>query len=304
MLAAALTRAEMIDRMRASPATRLDGLVQVIGDCPADMRREYLQPVASFAAGVCTSLYETEKIEPRRFRLPGILIYLGDERTNRTDLAVRELRRESGAPYVSIRIPAPGFADLEALRRETAKAFYLAVKGERIDDAAAVKALRRADPELRLADEEAELQAWLDGRPVEGDDEKYLRMMRTVARPGRATTADVLRYGAVLRLHPPLHCAPFCGRFGSCTFREAIDLVKKDPRIRIQAFLKRSEVVAYACGRGEALASAATAYAAFLAALAENKTDGEKLKDMLEEADIRLNVAFEEARKAGQGTLK
>ena len=39
ILLAALTKAEIIDRFRAAPVTQLDGLVQVYGDCPADMRR-------------------------------------------------------------------------------------------------------------------------------------------------------------------------------------------------------------------------------------------------------------------------
>ena len=56
----ALTRAEIIDRFKAAPVTQLDGLVQVYGDCPADMRRDFQLPVASFASGICRKLYAAE----------------------------------------------------------------------------------------------------------------------------------------------------------------------------------------------------------------------------------------------------
>ena len=36
----ALTRAEIIERMRAPVVTQADGMVQVFADCPEDMRRE------------------------------------------------------------------------------------------------------------------------------------------------------------------------------------------------------------------------------------------------------------------------
>ena len=52
ILLAALTKAEIIDRFRAAPVTQLDGLVQVYGDCPADMRRDFQLPVASFTSGI------------------------------------------------------------------------------------------------------------------------------------------------------------------------------------------------------------------------------------------------------------
>ena len=60
ILLAALTKAEIIDRFRAAPVTQLDGLVQVYGDCPADMRRDFQLPVASFTSGICRKLYAAE----------------------------------------------------------------------------------------------------------------------------------------------------------------------------------------------------------------------------------------------------
>lgn len=299
VLAAALTRAEMIDRMRAAPVGAANGLVSVIGDCPKEMRREFQRPIARFADGVCRTLYGGE--EPRRFDEPGIVIYIGDVQTNVTDVAVKERVSVTGTRYTQIRVPAPAYADLDRLRLEVARAFLLSVKGEKADDAAVVKALRAADPELRAADTEAELQDWLAGRPVEGDDEKFLSIMRTVQIPGRASTADVLRYASRLMLYSPSYHAPFCGRYDGCTFREAIDMAKSDPRVRIQAFLKVTDVVAFASGRGEALAAAATAYSDFLRALAVNKKGREELVGMLDEADARLDAAFDEARRREEG---
>lgn len=300
VLAAALTRAEIIDRMRAAPVGAANGLVSVIGDCPKDMRREFQRPIARFADGVCRTLYGGE--EPRRFDEPGIVIYIGDVQTNVTDVVVKERVSVTGRRYTQIRLPAPAYADLDRLRIAVARAFLLAVNGESADDAAAVKALRAADPVLRAEDAERELQDWLDGKPVEGDDEKYLRLVRTVQIPGRASPNDVLRYASRLMLYPPLFHAPFCGKYRSCTFREAIDMTSTDPRVRIQAYLKVSDVMAFACGRGDALAAAATAYSDFLRALAVNKSSREELAKMLDDADAKLNAAFEEACGNEKGT--
>ena len=46
----ALTRAELVARMKAPVLTMTEGLVKVYADCPEDMRRDYQMPVARFAA--------------------------------------------------------------------------------------------------------------------------------------------------------------------------------------------------------------------------------------------------------------
>ena len=48
----ALTRAELVARMKAPVLTMTEGLVKVYADCPEDMRRDYQMPVARFAADV------------------------------------------------------------------------------------------------------------------------------------------------------------------------------------------------------------------------------------------------------------
>ena len=304
VLAVALTRAELIDRMRAAPIIKLEGLVQVVGDCPADMRREYMAPVATLVADVCSSLYGMEKLRPRHFDSPGVVVYLGDERTNRTEVVVAERQREGSGPYMFIRLPAPAFSDVAALRRAAAKGFYLAVKGERVSDEEADRAVRQAIPELRIAALEAELEDWLAGRPVPGDDEKYMKLFRTVLRPGRAVPADVLRFAGRLYIYPRLYARPFCGRYAACSFADAIDMAAKDPRIRLQAYLKIPSLVTFGGGRGETFAAAVDAYVAFLRELTVYKKAPGELRAMLDDADAKLKAALEEARKVKEGTLQ
>ena len=55
----ALTRAELVARMKAPVLTMTEGLVKVYADCPEDMRRDYQMPVARFAADTVKSLLST-----------------------------------------------------------------------------------------------------------------------------------------------------------------------------------------------------------------------------------------------------
>lgn len=123
----ALTRAEIIDRFKAAPVTQLDGLVQVYGDCPADMRREYQLPVASFASGVCRKLYVAENRKPSKFAEPGIIVRIGDVRTNLSAVVSRPATRQGGEKFTRIYLPSPSGADIGRFRIEVARAFYRAV---------------------------------------------------------------------------------------------------------------------------------------------------------------------------------
>ncbi len=304
ILLAVLTRAEIIERMRAVPVTRLNGLVRVVADCPADMREEFQTPIAGFVSDVCATLYRARREQPKRFADPGIVVYLGEERTNRTDVVVRRRSRSDGTDFTRIYLPAPAFSDVATLRRETVKAFHLAVLGEEIGDDAADRALRAADPDLRAADSYAELARWLKGEPVEKDDEHYIRLSRSVLKPGAAYPADVLRFASRLHFYPEAFSAPFCGRHASCTFREAIDLAREDARIRFLAYAKSPQVVLYGGGRGEALSDASVAYSEFLRELAAYRKTPEELRGMLADADEKLNVALEEARHREEGRIR
>lgn len=286
----ALTRAEVIDRFRAVPITVCDGLVQVIGDCPADMRREYQSTVAGFAADVCRTLYSVRRTKPPRFTEPGIFIHVGDIRTKVTNVVMRTYRRSEGERYTRIYLPAPGFSDTKALRLSIARAFFLAVEKRDVGEATAREALIDANPELRIAEARAELADWRDrGVYAPGrDDEDYLRVQRKVLKPGCAEADDVLTFASRLRLYPTAYALPFCGKYESCTFAEAIPLARRDPSVRFAAFVKSRQVPIFGGGRGPELAAAADAYADFLMELARLEKTETELAALLAEADKKL----------------
>lgn len=301
LLAASLTRAEIIERFKAPPLTKVSGLVQVVANCPSDMRREYQGPVASFAADICNRLYVARREQPKAFQEPGIVIWLGAGRTNDTRILVREGVRDSGRKYTRLTLPAPGTTDIEALRLEIARAFVRAVADEDLSDEAVVALLRDSDPVSRADHQYDQIERWLRGDPVEGDDEEMLRLYRSVLQPGVARPSDVLRFASRLMLYPESFDRPFCGRYRCCTPAEAIRFAAEDPRLRLVAYLKSPQLVLYGGGRGEELAAAAEAYAQLMLAIARGTESQEDLMKMLEEADVKLNVAMEEARKREEG---
>ena len=291
ILVLALTRAEILERMRAPVVTQAEGLVQVFASCPEDMRREYQMPIASFAAETVKSLYRGLNMRPARFRKAKIIIHVGSVRTNLSEVVAR-----TDSERTRIYVKAPGYADVGRLRTEITKAFYRAVKGEELDDAAAVRAFRRAHPELRIADEREELERWI--KNGEGDDERNLALMRRILKPGEASRRDVLIFASRLFLYPFSVDGKFCGRYASVSFKEAVGLAKEDPFIRLAARRKADEIVVFGGGRGEDMGAAAAAYRDFLLALAGAEDDG-RLGELLDAADVKLNVAFESAVKTG-----
>lgn len=298
VLAAALTRAEIIERFKAPPVTKVDGLVQVVADCPADMRREYQMPIAGFAAGVCRGLYAYTCEKPRRFVDPAIVVHIGDARTNITDVIVRVAELPGGASFTRIYLPAPAFADTDRLRLAVVQAFYRHVLGREIPAADAVKTMRDADPDLKVDFCYGEIERWMRGEPVEGDDEEMLRLCRAVLKPGVARQSDVLRFASRLYLYPSTYDMPFAGKYHCCTFAEALEIAEIDPRVRFAAVAKAPQVVLFGGGRGEELYAAAQAYAVFLVELARWKKPRPELEKMLEDAELKLNIAMEQARLA------
>jgi hypothetical protein len=301
ILVLALTRSEMLERMRAPVLSRAGGLVKVYSACPEDMRREYQSAVAGYAADTVNRLYSSLSLKQEKFASPGIALYIGDVRTNNPEVVVRVRSREDGGKMTRLYLMAPGFTDLDRLRIEIVKAFFLAVRGERIDDERAIREFRGTDPRLRVMDMYAELSDWLAGRKVAGDDEKYLKLMRSVLVPGKATMRDVLVYASRLFLYPEYHAYPFCGKYRLLSFRDAVKAASKDARVRSAALAKASQTVAFGGGRGKELATASAAYSAFLLALAEGGEDEEDLLKMLDDADAKLGAAFEAARKMEEG---
>ena len=290
----ALTRAEIIERFKAPVITQADGLVQVFANCPEDMRREYQSPIARFAADTVQALYGGVRKRPIRFRKPGIVIHVGDVRTNLTEVVSRVSTNDSRI-VSRIYVKSPGSADLGRLKTEVIKAFYRSVENAELSDAEAVLAYRRAVPELRIADERQQLELWLQGRGTIKDDEEGLRLMRKVIAPGQASRRDVLIFASRLYLYPPWNDVRFAGRFDCLSFREALACARVDPFVRVVAAVKSKELPVFGGGRGEELAAAADAYRAFLLALARGEATEDELKKLLDDADEKLNTAFEKA---------
>ena len=158
----ALTRAEILERFKAPVVTQSDGLVKVYANCPEDMRREFQSPIARFAADTVQMLYQGLAKKPVRFDKPGIVITVGDIRTNVTTVTSRALTNDSRV-VTRIRVLSPGYADLARLKLEVIRAFYRSVEGRELNEDEAIAAYRHADPVLRVWDERQKLENWLSG---------------------------------------------------------------------------------------------------------------------------------------------
>ena len=291
----ALTRAEIIERFKAPIVTQADGLVKVYADCPEDMRREFQAPIARFAADTIQTLYQGLAKKPVRFQKPGIVITVGDVRTNVTDVTVSVTTNDSRV-VTRLRAVAPGYADLYRLRLEVIRGFYRSVEGRELTEDEAVAAYRHAVPELRIADERLKLEAWLAGRGTTNDEEG-LKLVHRIFEPGKASRRDVLIFASRLFLYPPQQDVRFQNKYPSFSFREAVKFGRIDPLARLVAYLKANDLPVLGGGRGEDLTAAAMAYRTFLLAFASGEKSEEELLDLLEDADTKLNVAFEKAEK-------
>jgi len=291
----ALTRAEIIERFRAPVVTQADGLVQVFADCPEDMRREYQMPIASFAAETVKTLYRKSDRKPERFSRAGIVIYVGDVRTNLAAVVTKVSTNDSRV-VTRISVKSPGYADLDRLRIDVIRGFFRSVEGREISDAEAIAAYWQADPRLRILDERLRLEDWLVGRGDLKDDEEGLRLMLKIIEPGKASRRDVLTFASRLYLYPPAYDLRFAGRFTSLSFREALKFAKIDPTVRLMALVKSREMPVMGGGRGDEMTAAAEAYRVFLDELGKMEKEEKELKALLDDADEKLNVAFEKAR--------
>lgn len=293
ILSALLTRAELIDRFRAPPIVQVDGLVQVRAECNAEMRREFQVPVAGYASEICRRLYQADRLKERHFEMPGIVIVIGDVVTNLPTVVTRSEVRDDGTKWTKILVPAPGSVDRRALGLAVAKGYCRAVHALDLDDGAALARIRSAYPELRLEDDYRALEEWYAGLRGGEDDEKFLRLQRSVLCPGSASRHDVEIYASRLYLYPPTYDDLFCGRFDCVSFREAIALAKIDPRIRLAAYGKIQEAVLFASGRGERMSAAGVAYATFLNELFRYRKTEPELTALLNAADILLKGVLE-----------
>ena len=291
----ALTRAEIIERFKAPVITQADGLVQVYADCPEDMRKEFQGPVTRFAADTVQTLYQGLSKRPERFSKAGIIVHVGDVRTNLTD--VTSLVVTNDAVVVSrIDVKAPGSADLYRLRLEIVRAFFRSVEKREVSEADAVAAYRKGDPVLRIADERMSLEDWLAGRRTM-DDDAGLKLMNRVFEPGKSSPRDILIFASRLYLYPPQYDLRFLGKFDRLSFAEALRFGRMDPIVRLVAYKKALELPVLGGGKSPELRSAADAYQTFLFAFVQGKSSEKELKALLDAADEQLNLAFEKARQ-------
>ena len=292
VLLLAISRAEMIERFKSPVLTQAEGLVKVYANCAVDVRREFQAPVARFAGETVTALARAAQRPLTRVAQPGIVLHLGDVRTNRTDVIVRVTT--NGTDVVTrLFLPNPAQTDLDALRTEVVRAYFRAVARRELSSAEACEAYRQTDSDYRLSGERQRLADWLER--AEGDDDEGFRRLYRVTRPGRLSRIEARVFASRLWLYPSTFDRPFLGRFDALAFREAIACAKWDPFVRLAAHDKANEIPVFGGGRGEGLQAAATAYRAFLLALAHGTTSEDALKDLLEAAETKLNVAYEAA---------
>ena len=304
LLAAALTKADLIDRLKTPPMTSASGLVRVYANCPEDMRSEFHMPITKFVTKTCEELRRSTGAKYSGFAEPGIIVSIGDIRTNDTRVVERMRKRSDGTSYTQIYLPAPGFSDIQKFRLAIARAFSLAVEKKILSDDETVRLLRSINKTERIGHNYAEIERWLKGEKTELDDEGMIKLFRTVIEPGVARQSDVLRFASRLYLYPPYYAFPFAGKIYRCTFRQAIEMKDIDPFVRFVALDKASQVIVYGGGRSEYLADAAKAYSDFLLELARAKKSKEVLIAMLDDADLKLNIALEEARKFEEGAKR
>ncbi len=294
VLLLALSRAELIQRLKAPVVTQAEGFVKVYARCAEDLRREYQTPVARFAADTVQVLCQGLSMKLPRQEQPGLLIHLGDIRTNVSEVVTRVTTNDSRV-VTRIYLPSPGYANLDRLRLDIIRAFYRSLRQEELDDAAAIRAFRAAVPSLRAADERLALEEFV--REGRGDYEEGLRLLRKVIEPGKASCRDVLTFAARLYLYPPQYDLRFLGRYDRLSLREALAVGRGDLGVRMMALSKADETVVFGGGKSPELYRAAQLYSAFLREFARNERSAEDLAALLESAETALEVAFETARK-------
>ena len=292
VLLLALSRAELVERFKAPVLTQAEGLVKVYANCSVDVRREYQAPVARFAGETVTALARAAQRPLVRVAQPGIVLHLGDVRTNRADVLVR-VATNGEAVVTRLFLPNPAQTDLDALRTEVVRAYFRAAARRELSPAEAREAYRQTDPDYRLSGERQRLADWL--ARAEGADDEGFRRLYCVIRPGHLSRIEARVFASRLWLYPRTFDRPFLGRFDALSFREAIACAKGDPFVRVAALDKANELPVFGGGRGEGLQAAATAYRAFLLELARGAASEDALKDLLEAAETRLAVAYEAA---------
>lgn len=127
-------------------------------------------------------------------------------------------------------------------------------------------------------------------------DERLARLARSVIEPGVCGRWELDFFSSRLLLYSPYFDTNLIGDNAVCSFREAMDVGESNLLVRAMALLKAREVPLYAIGRGDGLRMAADAYTRFLLGIAAGE-DRKKLEQLLNNADSRLEAAYEKCRK-------
>lgn len=170
---------------------------------------------------------------------------------------------------------------------------------------------KRALPELLIAPREdnvwdADALARLltgESEPDSQDrvnDERLVRLSRSVMTPGHASLRDVTLFASHLRLYAGLFSDTFANGSSACSFREAIPLSSDDVTVRLAAYGRLNTLSVWALGRGGDIEAANTAYLEFLRALVRGECAA-RLEGLLDDAEAKLETAYENSRKNGNG---
>ena len=127
-------------------------------------------------------------------------------------------------------------------------------------------------------------------------DERLARLARSVLEPGDCGIFELDVFSSKMFLYSPFFDMNMIGGRSVCSFREALDANGSNLMVQAAAFLKSREVPLYAIGRGDELQAIAATYERFLLGVAAGE-EREKLEEMLNAADARLEKAYEKRRK-------
>ena len=127
-------------------------------------------------------------------------------------------------------------------------------------------------------------------------DERLARLARSVLQPGGCGIWELDFFSSRLSLYSPVFCVKIARHRFTCPFGDAIEENGTNLLVRTAAFMKAREIPLYALGRGDELQGVAEAYTRFLFALAGGENP-EKLREMLGNADSRLEKAYEKRRE-------
>jgi hypothetical protein len=117
-----------------------------------------------------------------------------------------------------------------------------------------------------------------------------------VLEPGDCGIFELDVFSSKMFLYSPFFDMNMIGGRSVCSFREALDANGSNLMVQAAAFLKSREVPLYAIGRGDELQVIAATYERFLLGVAAGE-EREKLEEMLNAADARLEKAYEKRRK-------